>query len=188
MSQIKNNLLLHGISGMLGNLLVFRMIRGKLVVSNRPKRTGILTEHQKMMKGRFLRAVQYARAQMDIPESKAEYETGITMKKHSAYHVALTDHLIAPVIKVVDTSRYTGKPGDSIKILAHDDFKVVSVFVTIRDNDSVVIEQGEAEFKIGSWDEWRYTAKAVNMNVEGCKIEVRVSDKAGNVTVKECVS
>src|SRR6478609_7046559 len=112
MSQIKNNVLLHGISGMLGKLLVFRTIRGKLVVSNRPKKAIVLTDHQQIMKGRFLKAVQYARTQMAIPESKAEYATGITLKKHSAYHVALTDHLNAPVISAVDTSRYTGKVND----------------------------------------------------------------------------
>lgn len=187
MSQIKNNVLLHGISGMLGKLLVFRHIRGKLVVSNRPTKRGILTDHQKKMKNRFLRAVQYARTQITNPESKAEYETGITIKKHSAYHVALTDHLIAPVIGLVNTSGYTGKVGDIIQIRATDDFKVVSVHVVIRNGDGTLSEQGDAVFLSGTLDEWRYTALATNMKVAGVTIEVSASDKPGNITTAKCI-
>lgn len=104
MSQIKNNLLLQGASGTLGKLFVFRVIRGRLVICNRPKKADKLTEHQTKMRDRFLKAVHYARIQMANPESKAEYAKNTNDNKHSAYVVALTDYMKPPITALAQGS------------------------------------------------------------------------------------
>ncbi len=185
MSQIKNNPLLKGASGMLGDVVVFREVRGKVIMCNRPKKSETPTEHQKEMSSRFLRAVRYARKQLSIPEAKAEYALGITDSKHSAYVVALADYLNAPTISAVDASRYKGAVGDILFIRASDDFKVVAVQVIIRNEADVVIEQGDAVLQPDSFDDWQYKATVPNATLVGTKIEVKASDKPGNVTTAE---
>ena len=43
MSKIMNNPIMKGASGMLGDVVVYREVRGNLIMSNRPKRGRILT-------------------------------------------------------------------------------------------------------------------------------------------------
>ena len=185
MSVIKNNSLLKGASGMLGKQIVFREIRGRIIMCNRPRTFGILTAHQKKTKERFLHGVQYARKQMENAETKSEYAKGINNNKHSAYLVALTDYLKAPVVHSIDTSLYQGDVGNIITVHASDDFKVVSVQVTISDYDGVVIEQGDAQLQLDSLDGWIYTTTVANTTLSGSKIEGKASDMPGNVTTFE---
>lgn len=187
MSKIKNNPLLKGASGMLGNVVVYREARGRMVMANRPKKNEELTEHQVKTKKLFLRAVQYAKAQVANPVTKAEYEAGITNRKFSAYTVAVTDYLTPPAIDAVDTSRYQGAAGDVLAITASDDFKVVSVQVTITSSTGDLIEQGEAQLQPDTVDDWRYMATAANATLAGTTIAIAVRDKPGNVTVAEIV-
>ncbi len=188
MSKIQNNPLLKGASGMLGNVVVYREIRGKVVMSNRPrKRSGPVTPEQEAFRSKFLRAVQYARKQLESPATKAEYEAGITGSKFSAYIVALTDYLKAPVVNEVDISRYKGAVGDPILIRATDDFKVILVQVSVIGPDGALLERGEAVLQPDTFDDWRFAATVVNPSLAGTKIVVTAHDKAGNVTTAEKV-
>lgn len=185
MTKIKNNPLLKGASGMLGDVVVYREHRGKIIMSNRPKRGGEPTESQRLAKVRFMRGVQYAKAQLEDPAAKAEYETGINNQKNSAFMVALTDYLTAPRVDLIDTALYQGAVGDTIAITAGDDFKVVSVYVMIMGSTGDVIEQGAAVAQPNSFDDWRYTATVANATLPGTKIIVTVRDKPNNATVVE---
>jgi hypothetical protein len=187
MTKIKNNPLLKGASGMLGEVVVYREHRGRIIMSNRPKRGGELTESQRLAKIRFMRGVQYAKAQLLDPAAKAEYEAGINDQKNSAFMVAITDYLTAPRVDLIDTSLYAGAVGNEIKITAGDDFKVVSVHVTITDNNGALIEQGAAVVQPNSFDDWRYITTAANAALPGTKVTVTVRDKPGNMTTKEKV-
>lgn len=184
MTKIKNNPLLKGASGMLGDVIVFREYRGKLIMANRPKKGETPTEQQRIAKQRFIRAVHYGKQQIADPLTKAEYATAIGNRSPSAYSAAVNDYLTAPVIDLVDVSGYHGSVGDVIAITASD-FKVVAVRVTITDNTGALIEQGEALLQPGALDGWRYTATADNVALAGTKIVVSVSDKPGNVTSAE---
>jgi hypothetical protein len=187
MSTIKNNPLLKGASGMLGNVVVYREVRGKVIMCNRPKKSGKLTAHQEETRSRFLRGVQYARKQLATAETKAEYAAGITDSKHSAYLVALTDYLNAPTVSAVDISRYRGVVGDIIAVRASDDFKVASVQVIIRNSANEILEQGNAVLQEDSFDDWQYKAIVANATLSGTKIEVKAIDKPGNVTTAESI-
>lgn len=60
---ISNNVLTHGLSGKIGDLIVFRQAGGKALVFSAPKQqTKPPTESQKEQQRRFQQAVIYAKA------------------------------------------------------------------------------------------------------------------------------
>lgn len=187
MTKIKNNPLMKGASGMLGDVVVYRELRGDIIMANRPRRREELTEAQRLLKTRFLRGVQYAKKQMSDPVTKAEYATGITDRKFSAFNVALTDYLSAPKVYLIDTATYQGNVGDIISVNASDDFKVVSLQVAIYRSTGELIEQGNAVLQPDTTDDWRYTATVANATLAGTKVVVTVRDKPGNATIAEKV-
>ncbi len=187
MTKIKNNPIMKGASGMLGDVVVYREHRGNVVMSNRPKRSSILTPSQEHARSNFLRAVKYAKRQVADPVAKVEYQPSPTSRFTSAYAVAVSDYLTAPTISLVDVSRYAGAVGDVIFIKASDDFKVVSVFVTILKADGSVLEQGEAVLQPDGVEEYDYTATVAFPKAPGMKVVVAVRDKPGNVTTEEKV-
>ncbi len=187
MSTIKNNPIMKGASGMLGNVVVYREHRGKLIMSNRPKTSGILTPNQKQAKSRFLRAVKYAKKQIADPVAKKEYTPSPDSRFTSAYSMAVADYLTPPVIASVDMSHYAGAAGDKILIKASDDFKVTSVNVSILKADGTLIEQGDAVLLADAIDDYEYAATVAFPKAAGTKVIVAVRDKPGNVTTAESV-
>lgn len=185
MSKIQNNPLLKGASGMLGKVVVYREVRGKVIMANRPKKSATLSEHQEASKSRFLKAVQYARKQLATEQTKAEYATGITLSKHSAYLVAVTDYLTSPQVNVIDASLYKGIAGNTITVRATDDFKVAKVEVMIIGSNGTLIEQGQAVLQPDTFDEWIYTITNANAALTGTKIIASATDKPGNTGTLE---
>jgi hypothetical protein len=93
MPKINNNPIMKGVSGMLGDVVVYRQFRGTTVMSNRPKKSKVLTPHQQAIKSRFLLAVAYAKAQIADPILKAKYQPGPGSEFTSAYIAAIADYL-----------------------------------------------------------------------------------------------
>jgi hypothetical protein len=62
MAKSENNIVTHGLSGKIGDLLVFRQIGGKTIVSNAPRKSNSESESQKEHRRKFQRAVMYAKA------------------------------------------------------------------------------------------------------------------------------
>ena len=181
MAESKNNIVTHGLSGKVGDLLVFSQRNGKTIVSKAPKdRTGELSDKQKAHKLKFQKAVLYAKAVLNDPIKRQLYEAksdnSIGM---STYNVAVADLLNAPDIEEINLSGYTGNIGDIIKIVATDDFGVVSVNVKIENADGSLVEQGAA---VNNGAEWIYTAAASNPDLAGDKITVTASDAPANLT------
>jgi hypothetical protein len=187
MAKINNNVLLREVSGMFGNQIVYRKVRGKMIMCNRPTKRNVLTPHQEIAKSRFQDAVRYAKAHIAVPATKAEYTTGITDKLTSAFTVALTDCLKAPEIKLIDVTAYKGVIGNKIAIKAVDDFKVVSVTVEIKTSAGVVIESGVAVLEPGQTILYAYTVTKANAAFAGSKVTVTAKDKPGNNTILEKV-
>jgi hypothetical protein len=187
MSKLRNNPIMKGASGMFADLVVYRQQNGEMVMSNKPKKRSTPTDHQISVKKRFLRAVQYAKAQMLDAASKAEYEAATTEKLISGYAVAVADFLRAPEIDLIEVNDYAGIIGNSINILAFDNFKVVGVSVEIRSAANVIIEQGAAVQDPADPMSWTYTTTVANNNLPGTKVIVRAKDKPKNTTVKEVV-
>ncbi|MXV53060.1 hypothetical protein GS399_18980 [Pedobacter sp. HMF7647] len=183
MAQSKNNIVTHGLSGKVGDLLVFSQRNGKTIVGKVPTHSGESTEGQKQVQQKFQQAVFYAKAAMANPETKAMYQPEAKDGK-TIYNVAIADFFDAPDIQTVDFSAYHGQPGDVINIQVTDSFKVKAVSVTITNEDGSVVEQGEAQSASDGYN-WLFTATQVNDSLSGDKITVRAKDMAANLSVKE---
>ena len=75
--------------------------------------------------------------------AKAEYAAKAG-ESRSAFNVAVADFFGAPSIDEIDLTGYAGQVGDSIRVRATDDFKVVEVQVSIVNSDGSLVEQGSA--------------------------------------------
>lgn len=180
MAKSKNNVLTHGLSGKIGDLLVFRQFAGQTFVSKAPKKPETESEKQKATRKRFQQAMAYAKAAMTDESLKNAYQAK-TRKGLTAYNVAVADFLNAPKIETIDLSGYTGQPADVIRITVWDDFRVKEVTVTITHADGSVLESGHAQ-PDGSGSVWIYTAGRTNDNPDGGRITVSASDMPGNIT------
>ena len=183
MTKIKNNPLLKGASGLLGDTVVYRQYNGEVIMANRPVKIPI-TPHQIKTKERFMNGVRYAKHQMTQPEIKALYARKITGRRNSAYTVALTDFLNPPVIHAIFVHNYTGEPGSKIVVDAKDDFEVESVTVKIFDESLTIVEEGKATHA-PSHDLWHYAATASHPKLSKTKIVATAVDRAGNLVTRE---
>ncbi len=177
MAKSQNNVVTHGLSGKIGDMLIFRQQGGKTIVSTKSNKPRKQSEKQKEHQKRFQRATLYAKA----AQATEEYLTAAASKGKTPYLVAVADFFNAPDIDQIDVSAYTGNPGDMIRIRVTDDFSVKSVTIRISNNDGSLVEEGAAQpDALGI--EWIYTAAATNGNLSGDKIEVFASDTPGNIT------
>ena len=184
MAKVGDNIVTTGLSGKLGNLIVFRNRGGQTYVAKAPKKKVTeWSEAQEQHRVKFQEAVLYAKNAIANEATKAAYKAS-AKENESAYNVAVADFLNAPGINEIDLSHYTGQPDSYIQVRAVDDFEVKEVTVAIQNSDGTAVESGSAILQPGSiW--WRYTATTSNESLEGDKIIVRVSDIPGNLTEKE---
>lgn len=183
MAKVGDNIVTTGLSGKLGNLIVFRNRGGQTIVATAPKKQEEWSEAQKQHRLRFQEAVLYAKNSITDEVKKEAYKAS-AKEGETAYNVAVADFLNAPDINEVDISHYTGQPASYIQVRAVDDFNVAEVFVTVLNADGTQVEHGQATLQQGTtW--WRYTATATNESVDGDKIIIRVSDTPGNLTEEE---
>ncbi len=162
MAKVGNNILTHGLSGMVGDLIVFRQRDGKTIVSSKPEHHGPMSEAQLQHIQKFQEAVIYAKSVLGDPEKRDAYKHA-AKQGQSAYNVALADFLKAPHIEEIDVSGYNGQPGSRIRVRAVDDFKVAEVSVVIQDADGKELEW------INHFKLWflcqRYNLKAIRASI-----------------------
>jgi hypothetical protein len=187
MSKVINNALLQGVSGKLGETHYYRMLHGKLQMCNLPGERKKSTARQKVQMKRFRAASQWAKAETRDAAVKAHYATGICRERPSAYNVALSDYLNAPVIHYIRPKLYTGTVGSLITIKATDDFRVERVYVTIHTAEGKLLESGEAERNKRKPFMWNYRATVKNAKVSGSVIQVNVWDRPDNMTEGQLV-
>ena len=109
MAKVQSNLVIHGLSGMLGKQLVVRRRRnGVYVLSAAPgARTTVLSDTENGSVEKFRQAVLYAKGAQETPE----YEDVAKARDISVYNVAVADFLHPPEIQKIDLSSYHGKAG-----------------------------------------------------------------------------
>ena len=187
MAKQSNNVVTHGLSGKVGDLLVFRQVGGKTIVSKVPPKRKVSTEQQKAQQRKFQRAVLYAKSVMADPAGMGAAYSQAAKKGQTGYNVAVADFFHAPDIQNIDVSGYTGHPGDIIRIEVSDDFSVKEVKLTITNADGSLVEECFATpDAIGYL--WIYTATATNDSLAGDKIEITVSDLPGNVSQEAIIA
>ncbi len=181
MATFSNNVVTHGLSGMLGDIIVFRQKNGKTYLSSKPTKSHHgPTEAQLNQQQKFQEAVIYAQAVISNPE-KLEPYAAKTKDGASPFNVALADFLQAPKIKEIDVSAYNGQAGSTIRIRAVDDFQVAEVAVRIEDTEGALLENGMAVPQENKLD-WIYTTNTSRESAQGQKIVIRASDVPGHLT------
>ena len=150
--------------------VVFRHMKdGRTIVADIPDFSSrVPSPEQKEHHERVKEAAAYAKPASKKEPLYAELAAG-TAK--NAYNVAFGDWFNPPVIERVDIV------DGVIRIVAHDDVRVVGVRVMVLDGEGKVLEQGEAVLLDG--DQWEYTPTATG------KVVVEARDMAGNVTSKD---
>ena len=183
MAKQTNNVVTHGLSGKIGDLLVFSQRGGKTIVGKVPQKRKTDTEQQKEHRRKFQRAVLYAKSALADPEMREAY--GKSAKTgQNGYNVAVADFFNAPDIHNVDVSNYTGQSGDAIRIRVTDDFMVKEVKVRISSADGTLVEDGYAAPDAVGYV-WTYIATSTNDDMDGNRIEIIASDLPGNIAVEE---
>ena len=178
MAKVRSNVVVRGLSGKFGDQMVYRQMKdGRTIVAKMPDFSSrVLSPKQKEKTERFRQAVAYAKPASKKEPLYAELAAG-TAK--NAYNVALGDWLNPPVIQRVDIA------GDVIRILAHDDVRVVGVRVTIFDGEGKVLEQGEAVLLDGDQWEYRVSSSTYQVSDSTYRVVVEARDMPGNVTRKD---
>lgn len=185
MATVKKNIITQGLSGTLGGAIVFRQVGDRTIVSTPPApNSNPPTAKQLAARQRFQEASVYAKAQLQDPDLKAEYEAIGETRRMSAYAVAVADFLKGPDIQEIDLSDYSGDPGDTIRVRVTDGFRVDAVRVIITNGDGSQVEAGDAVQQQKAID-WVYTATASNPNLNGDKITVQALDVPGNRSEEE---
>lgn len=183
MAKSKRNVVTHGLSGLIGDLLVFRQRAGKTIVANRPK-PSVKPPTTAMLKvrGMFRKAVIYATNIIQDLTRKAEYEKA-AKNGQSAFNVAFADYLKGPEIEEdLSFANYTGQTGQKLVASIIDNFRVASVNFSIRDAGGDLIESGEAEQSEDGLD-WVYTTTVDNPSFAGGVVIVKAYDQPGNETL-----
>lgn len=181
MAEAKDNILTHGLTGKLGDQIVFKKYGNRTIVSKIPDMSRVKKSvKQKAENNKFREAALYARTQMANPVAKAEYSAKIKGMQR-AYNLAIADFYTPPEIKKVEVGDFISRK--TITVHAIDDFKVVKVEIIIFDIKGELMEQGNAvelcEFV------WEYRSCIVFKVEERYILTVRAWDKPGNQSVFE---
>jgi hypothetical protein len=164
---------------MIGNV-VFRRWGKKTVVSLAPStKNRNWSKAQKANRLRFRDAMVYARKALNDPEMLKYYRKK-TKGMQTAWNVAVADYMKKPRIKEIDVHNYKGKKGNTIRIVAQDNYRVAGVIVSIVDARGVEVEGGMA-VEMPNNGYWIYKAMEPNPYSQGGRIVVRVTDSPGNV-------
>ena len=183
------NLITRMYSGRVGDI-VLRNYGGKSVMAKRPDCSKVVKspaqlENQKS----FAKASKYSKAVKNDPQKSEEYsEKKKKTRYKDVFHAAMSDCLTKPKVQKVELAGYRGHQGNVIRIAAWDKFRVETVSVMILNNKGQLIEKGPAVSRMFSGNrEWDYTATVENFDYQSGSVEIRVTDKPGNV-VREVVT
>ena len=180
MAKVKDNMLAKGFSGTIGRELTFRQIGGKTFVSRYQRAPSVpATENKLAAQTKFGVATAYARNAIKDPEIKAMYQAAVKGGQR-AFNIAMIDALQSPVVETIQAESYAGRPGDPILIRATDDFKVISVMVSIYNQTGDLVEEGNAVLQDNEKGDWLYVSNRENREYAGARISVVAMDMPGN--------
>jgi hypothetical protein len=181
MASSNNSVITGKFRGTLGKELVFREWEGKTVVAKAPKkREGEGTPAQAEAQDKFLLASIYAKAIVKGQDQgiKDAY-TAALRPRQNLYSRAMEDFLSPPVVRIIDTSNYTGVINSPVQIRAVDDFRITGVQVEIYSANGTLLEKGNAIQQNNGLD-WTYTATLANSPLTGSKIKATATDVPGS--------
>jgi hypothetical protein len=187
MAIIHANPVTIGLSGSLGHI-VFKQLRGKTILANKPRQTKKQSEQQRENRSRFKAAAFWAKCVMLDPEKKAYYwRKAKKLKLPNAYTAAVCDYMRKGEIKEIDTRQYKGNAGDVIRVkINKKDFNINKVELTLLDAHGKVIESALATRK----DEHTFFYKITETLTQKIAVtfRVKICDHYANVVEQTVVS
>lgn len=146
MAIIKNNVLLEGSSGMFGKSIVFKQVRGKTVVCNRPAKPSTESNQQKENRDRFRKASAWAKNVLVDPDKKVYYQKKAKkLKLPNAYTAAIADYMRCA--KVTHVNQYDDKATFSVY---KKDFDVAQIDIVVNkdsgEKKTRTLPKGESYF------------------------------------------
>jgi len=154
MAKVRNNIVTKGLSGLLGDQIVFRNDKtGRTIVAMRPTFNGerVFNASQLAHQDAFRQAIAFAKTAKNNPVYVAKAEG--TVK--SAYNLAVADWFTQPEVLDIDASGWTGLIGETIRIKADDTTHVSRVHLLLDNAQGTIFEQSDLVRSDGMW--WIYT-------------------------------
>jgi hypothetical protein len=94
MAKVTSNLLVSGLSGMLGGTLVFKILRGKTIVAGRPRAPNVESEQQLQNRNKFKQGALWAKTILLDAQTKAYYsEQAKKLGLPNAHTAAIADYM-----------------------------------------------------------------------------------------------
>ena len=175
-----NNLITRYYSGRVGDI-VLKNYNGKSVMTKRPDCSKVIKSARQLeINDKFKKAVKVGQYVIKNQESSDFYKR--KRPDLTPYNAAISDYLSRPVIERIDLGDYQGLPGNVVTVSVWDKWSIEGVDMVIFNALGEVIECGAAVPRQFSGNtEWDYTATVENPDNKGGRVEVRVSDRPGNV-------
>jgi hypothetical protein len=159
MAIVTNNPLVNGFSGMLGQTLVFKSLRGQTIVTSKPRPTKTQSDQQRQNRSKFRQATMWAQATLRDPQKKAYYQQK-AKKLHlpNAYTAAITDYMRRPQLKVIGRREQT-----TTYVVRKKDFALQSGMLQLsptHQTQLIINKHGEIVFSLNeptATDEWHVT-------------------------------
>jgi hypothetical protein len=187
MAQVKMNPVFVEMKGKVGDL-VFKQYGDALVMARMPSGNGHEpTPAQMEVRERFCEAALYGKLALAQAAVREAYLAAARERGKPLTSVAIADFFNAPVVDKLDASGYSGRPGETIVIQAHDDFEVVGVAVSICDAGGQAVENGTATQDPPNSGRWIYTTTQTVSDVTGAQVTATASDRPGNVGTRTVV-
>jgi hypothetical protein len=162
-------------SGKFGNQMVYRNRDGVSILAKMPKKNPkTATRAQLDARRKFRMASRWAKQALLDPEMLAEY-TRLASGMKTSYVMAMTNYLRPPEVREILVSEYKGAIGDRIGVVATDDFRVISVKVSVKDAAGTLIEEGPCVEDLSA-DCWVYTATQAIDDLTGLVITAVATD------------
>jgi len=178
MARIDLNPLLRALRGRIGDLVFVQEGDSISVRQAAEKRPQLRTPAQTAHTSRFVVASRWARTLLVDAAMRTLYQQAC--HDHLTPHnIAVRDYMHAPVVDAIDLESYTGNPGDVIRILASDDFKIVRIAVQILTVRRQILEEGEAEWNAGAGS-WVYMTRTQLSPETTVLIQAAAMDLPGN--------
>lgn len=183
MAVSHNNVVTFGLSGKIGDLLVFRKQNGKTIVGKVPAKSSTPpTVLQIEVKDRFKLASKFAKQAIQDSDLLTYYRA-VAKKGQRPFNAAFADFFIPPTVSN-PTGVYNGQAGTVLGIRAMDNYEVKEVKLVITQADDTLIEQGDAVLQINGVD-WAFTCTTSFATPAGCKLIWTAIDWAENAALLE---
>ena len=173
MAIVRSNPIVEGLSGMLGKSIVFKTLRGKIILANRPSPPKKQSELQRANRKKFRDASFWAKSILRDPIKKEYYQKKARkLKLPNAYTAAITDYMRPAQVKETDRRKNVVTYRSSQR-----DFDVKNVESRQNNENGELIEtQGLIKDNIKGWT---FTLHEEEIQ---CGVYLNITNTAGRLT------